>query len=162
MKTADLIDAHADELTLIHLPFRKFGTKTAFAGPAQTIKCFEDNTLIRAELEKPGDGRVLVIDAAGSTRVAVIGDILAGLAISNGWAGIVLNGAIRDSAEIDLMDTAIAALGTSPVKSAKQGAGQVGIPIALGGTKIAVGDWIYGDADGVLSSHKPLAMPSQQ
>ena len=156
MKTADLIDAHADELTLIHLPFRKFGQKAAFAGPAQTIKCFEDNTLIRAELEKPGDGGVLVIDAAGSTRIAVIGDILAGLAISNGWAGIVLNGAIRDSAEIDQMDIAIVALGTSPVKSAKHGFGEVGPSIAIGGAKVEPGVWIYADADGVLCSQAKL------
>lgn len=156
MKTADLIDNHAADLTLIHLPFRAFGQKPFFAAPAQTVKCHEDNTLIRAELEKQGEGRVLVIDAGGSTRVAVLGDILADLAIKNGWAGIVLNGAIRDSVEIGAMNTLVFALATSPVKSAKRGFGTVGEPLSVGGATIAPGHWIYADADGVLHSQKSL------
>ena len=156
MKTADLIDAHAADLTLVHLPFRVFGQKPFFAAAAQTVKCHEDNTLIRAELEKPGEGRVLVVDAGGSTRIAVLGDILAALAIENGWAGIVLNGAIRDSVEIASMDTLVFALATSPVKSAKRGFGTVGAPISIGGATITPGDWIYADADGVLHSQQSL------
>ncbi|KIC49997.1 ribonuclease E activity regulator RraA [Tateyamaria sp. ANG-S1] len=156
MKTADLIDAHADKLRLLHLPFRAFGQKAHFAGQAQTVKCFEDNTLIRAQLEQPGDGRVLVVDAAGSTRVAVMGDILADLAIVNNWAGVVLAGAIRDSVEINRMGTLVLALGTSPVKSAKDGLGKVGGTITMGGAAVAPGDWIYADADGVLVSDRKL------
>ena len=156
MKTADLIDDHAATLRLVHLPFRSFGTKTHIAGPAQTLKCFEDNTLLRAQLESAGDGRVLVVDAGGSTRIAVLGDMLADLAIRNGWAGIVLNGAIRDSAEIEGMDTLVFALGTSPVKSAKDGLGKVGGTVELGGARIAPGDWIYADTDGVLTSPDKL------
>lgn len=156
MKTADLIDEHASDLTLVHLPFRMFGARTHFAAQAQTVKCFEDNTVIRAQLEAPGDGRVLVIDAGGSTRIAVLGDMLADLAIQNGWVGVVLNGAIRDSAEINTMDTLIFALGTSPVKSAKDGLGKVGEAINIGGAIVSPETWVYADADGVLVSAKKL------
>lgn len=156
MKTADLIDHHAADLTLVHLPFRRFGRTAHFAAPIQTVKCFEDNTVVRAQLETPGEGRVLVVDGGGSTRIAILGDMLAELAIRNRWAGLVLNAAIRDSAEIDAMETLVFALAASPVKSAKEGWGKVGCEISFGGVKFAPGDWIYGDADGVLHSAKKL------
>lgn len=152
MKTADLIDDHADKLTLVHLPFQSFGRIGSFAAPIQTVKCYEDNSVVRAQLETPGNGRVLVADGGGSTRVALLGDILADLAIANGWAGLVLNAVIRDSAEIDEMETLVFALGTSPVKSAKDGWGKSGCTIAFGGVSFQPGGWIYGDADGVLYS----------
>ncbi|WP_299860692.1 ribonuclease E activity regulator RraA [uncultured Roseobacter sp.] len=156
MKTADLIDNHADELSLVHLPFRRFGLQTHFAGPAHTVKCFEDNTIVRAALETPGNGRVLVVDGGGSTRIALLGDMLAQLAIDHGWAGIVLNAAIRDSADIAQMNTLVFALATSPVKSAKEGWGKAGCPVQIGGVTISAGDWLYGDSDGVLHSAKKL------
>ncbi|WP_299295401.1 ribonuclease E activity regulator RraA [uncultured Tateyamaria sp.] len=156
MKTADLIDSHAADLSLVHLPFRQFGTVSDFAAPIQTIRCFEDNTVLRAQLETPGEGRVLVVDGGGSTRIAILGDILADLAIKNGWAGLVMNAAIRDSAEINAMNTLVFALATSPVKSAKLGWGEVGVEVSFGGVTFAPGDWVYGDADGVLHSTKKL------
>lgn len=111
---------------------------------------------MRAQLETPGEGRVLVVDGGGSTRIALLGDMLADLAIKNGWAGLVLNAAIRDSADIEQMDTLVFALATSPVKSAKEGWGKVGCKIGFGGVTFEPGDWIYGDADGVLHSKKKL------
>ncbi|MDV7143574.1 ribonuclease E activity regulator RraA [Tropicimonas sp. TH_r6] len=157
MKTADLIDSHASKLTLVHLPFRQFGSKPFFRGMVQTVKCFEDNTEVRAQLEQPGDGRILVVDGGGSTRIALLGDILADLAINSGWAGIVVNGAIRDSAEIDMMPTTVFALATSPVKSAKEGWGKTGGAISFGGVVFRPGGWVFGDADGVLYSDDELA-----
>ncbi len=156
MKTADLIDTNAADLTLVHLPFRRFGTVRDFAAPIQTIRCFEDNTVLRAQLETPGEGRVLVVDGGGSTRIAILGDILADLAIKNGWVGLVMNASIRDSAEISQMNTLVFALATSPVKSAKLGWGEVGGKVSFGGVTFAPGDWVYGDADGVLHSTKKL------
>lgn len=156
MKTADLIDEHAEALTLVHLPFRKFGAKPNFAGPIQTVKCFEDNSVVRAQLETAGNGRILVIDGGGSTRIALLGDMLAELAIKNGWAGLVINGAIRDSEDINKLGITVFALATSPVKSAKEGWGKAGHEIAFGGVKFKLGSWIYGDADGVLYSEKQL------
>ena len=156
MNTADLIDDHADALSLVHLPFRRFGRAGFCAGPVQTVSCFEDNALLRAELETAGHGRVLVVDGGGATRVALVGDMLAGLAIANGWAGLILNAAIRDSAEIDTMDTAVFALGTSPVKSSKHARGAVGGPVRFGGVTFHPGDWAYADADGVLHCTRQL------
>ncbi|WP_299506975.1 ribonuclease E activity regulator RraA [uncultured Roseobacter sp.] len=158
MKTADLIDKHAKALSLVHLPFRMFGKVTSMSGPVQTVKCFEDNTVVRAELEQPGEGRILVVDGGGSTRIALLGDMLADLAIKNGWKGIVLNAAIRDSAEIEEVDIMVCALATSPVKSAKEGWGKAAETIHIGGTAIAPGDWLYADADGVLTSHHELTI----
>ena len=156
MKTADLIDKHAKDLLFVHLPFRRFGRAPHFAAPIQTVKCFEDNSVVRAQLESSGDGRVLVVDGGGSTRIAILGDMLADLAIKNGWAGLVLNASIRDSAEIDEMDTLVFALATSPVKSAKADWGKAGCEINFGGVHFKPGDWVYGDADGVLHSPKML------
>ncbi|WP_298985654.1 ribonuclease E activity regulator RraA [uncultured Roseibium sp.] len=156
MKTADLIDTHADVLSLVHLPFRTFGRRAHFTGPIQTVKCFEDNMAVRKELETPGDGRVLVVDGGGSTRVALLGDMLADLALKNGWTGLVLNAAIRDSVEIDQMDILVFALATSPIKSAKDGWGKAGQDIHFGGVGMRPGNWIYADADGVLLSDRRL------
>jgi len=157
MKTADLIDNHANKLSLVHLPFSRFGARDHFAAPVQTVKCFEDNTIVRAQLETPGAGRVLVVDGGGSTRIALLGDMLAQLAIDNGWSGIVLNAAIRDCAEIEQMNTLVFALATSPVKSAKEDWGKSGCAIHVGGVLISPGDWLYGDADGVLHSSENLS-----
>ncbi|WP_147113189.1 ribonuclease E activity regulator RraA [Tateyamaria sp. syn59] len=156
MKTADLIDDHAERLSFVHLPFQRFGLKPHFAGQVQTVQCFEDNTLVRAQLETAGDDRILVVEGGGSTRIALLGDMLAQLAIDNGWAGIVLNAAIRDSAEIAQMQTLVFALATSPIKSAKDGWGKVGCPVHLGGVTIRPGDWLYADADGVLCAKDRL------
>ncbi len=154
MKTADLIDTHADQLSLVHLPFRQFGTKLFLAAQVQTVKCFEDNSVVRAQLETPGNGRVLVVDGGGSTRVALLGDIMADLAIQNGWAGLIINGAIRDSVEVSEMDILVCCLGTSPVKSAKLGWGKSDCAIGFGGVTFEPGGWVYADPDGVLYSDK--------
>jgi regulator of ribonuclease activity A len=156
MKTADLIDSHAKDLSLVHLPWRSFGKRQSFAAPIQTVKCFEDNSEVRAQLETPGRGRVLAIDGGGSTRIALLGDILVNLAMQNDWRGIVLNGALRDSAEIEDMDILVFALGTSPVKSAKEGWGKSGCEVSFGGVNFSPGDWLYADGDGVLHSSKKL------
>jgi len=158
MNTADLVDSFADEVRLCNLPFLKFGRRSAFAGPVQTVACFEDNVLLKAELEKPGDGRVLVVDGGGSTRVAVLGDQIAGHLIGNGWAGIVINGAIRDSVEIDGMDIGLRCLATTPIKSGKNGTGSAGTAVRFGDVTIKPGDWLYCDADGVLLSDRELTL----
>ncbi len=152
MKTADLIDDHAKELQLVHLPFRKFGRKQFIGGLIETVKCFEDNSTLRAILQTPGEGRILVIDGGASTRIAILGDIIAGLAIENNWQGLIINGAIRDSLEIDDMDIAVFALGTSPVKSAKENWGKSGCDISFGGVTFEPGCYVYADPDGVLYS----------
>ena len=156
MKTADLFDEFGAKVTFCDLPLRKFGRKPSFAAMIETVKCFEDNTAVRAELEKPGAGRVLVVDGGASTRVALVGDILAELSISNGWAGLIVNGSIRDSAEINKMEQTVFALGVTPCKSAKENWGKVGYEIRFGGVVFKPGGFVYGDADGVLYSDTKL------
>ena len=156
MKTADLIDDHADKLTLVHLPFRKFGQKAFCAGPIETLSCFEDNSLLKATVSTPGQGRVLIVDGGGSTRKAIVGDVVAELARSNGWAGLILNAAIRDSIDVDALDFVVFAMGTSPVKSTKTDRGTVGGTLDIGGTTISPNQWVYADADGVLISGEKL------
>lgn len=156
MKTADLFDAFGDKLTFCDLPLRRFGRRPFCAGEVQTVKCFEDNTAVRAELETPGLGRILVVDGGGSSRVALLGDILADLSIANGWAGVIVNGSIRDSAEIDRMDQIVFALGATPCKSAKENWGKVGGEIRFGGVVFRPGGYVYADADGVLYADTKL------
>lgn len=160
VKTADLVDVHDALVRFCHLPFRRFGARPGFSGVVQTVRTFEDNTLVRTCLETDGAGRVLVVDGAGSTRVALVGDQLAALARDHGWAGIVVNGAIRDAAELGAMDYAVLALGTSPKKSAKGGYGAVGAPVSFGGVTIAAGNVLYADDDGVLVADRELPRPA--
>ncbi|GLR88753.1 ribonuclease E activity regulator RraA [Bradyrhizobium iriomotense] len=157
MKTADLVDAHNDLVHFCQLPFRQFGRARTFWGPIATVKCFEDNALLKACLQEPGNGRVMVVDGGGSTRLALLGDQIALILKSNGWAGIVINGSIRDCAEIDGMDVGVFCLATSPKKSAKDGVGKCDIPVSFGGVEFKPGHYAYCDADGVLVSSAKLA-----
>jgi regulator of ribonuclease activity A len=160
--TTDLCDDHLDLLEdgrLLVLPplFRHFGKRIKFSGPATTLKVFEDNALVRATLEAPGNGSVLVIDGGGSLRRALVGGQLALLAQNNGWAGIVVDGCVRDSDEIQACDIGVRALATHPRKSAKLGAGERNIGVLIGSVPVKPGDWIYADADGVVVSQQKLA-----
>jgi regulator of ribonuclease activity A len=159
--TCDLCDANEDRIaagTLAVLPpiFQKFGAQLVFAGPATTLKVFEDNVLVRATLETPGNGHVLVVDGGGSLRCALVGGNLGVLAEKNGWAGIVVNGCIRDSEEINTCNIGVRALATHPQRSVRKGAGDRDLRVTIGGVAIRPGDWIYADADGVLVSTEKL------
>lgn len=150
--TADLWDAHHEQLNCVAPIFNSFGAKKAFSGKITTLKLFEDNTLVRKQLESDGKGNVLVIDGGASLRCALVGDQLAALAIQNNWRGIVINGCIRDSHLINTMNIGIRALNTSPVKSIKQNIGAVDIPVKFGGVTFSPHDYIYVDLDGILIS----------
>ncbi|MFE0756993.1 ribonuclease E activity regulator RraA [Inquilinus sp. NPDC058860] len=156
MKTADLVDAHDGQVRFCHLPFRMFGRRRSFWGPIATVKCFEDNALLKSMLQEPGDGRVMVVDGGASTRLALLGDQIAAILQSSGWSGIVINGAIRDSAEIDVMDVGVFCLGTSPKKSTKDGVGRRDVPVSFGEVEFRPGDHAYCDSDGVLVSAEKL------
>lgn len=156
MKTADLVDAHGDDVHFCNLPFLKLGERKSFAGPIATVKCFEDNALLKSELQKPGEGRVMVVDGGGSTRVALLGDQIAMILRDNGWAGIIINGSVRDSAEINDMNVGVFCLSVTPKKSVKDGAGKAGVPVQFGGVTFTPGAYVYVDADGVLTSSRDL------
>ncbi len=156
IKTADLCDEFADRLRIADPVFRRFGARAAFAGPISTLRVFEDNVLVRSALEEPGEGRVLVVDGAGSMRCALLGDLLAALASDNGWAGVVVNGCIRDSADIDGIDIGVRALATMPLKSRKLGRGERDVPVAFAGVQFEPGHYLYADEDGVLIADEAL------
>ena len=154
--TTDLCYAHPQAVRVAEPIFRDFGGRVAFAGPISTLKVFEDNALVRAALEEPGNGRVLVVDGAGSKRTALVGGNLAQLAVKNGWDGILVFGCIRDSAEIAAADVGVKALAAHPVKSAKKGAGERDVPVTFAGVTFAPGQWLYADGDGVITAEGPL------
>lgn len=150
MKTADLVDDHGDAVRFCELPFIKLGRKRPFQGPIATVKCFEDNALLKGELQKPGKGRVMIVDGGGSIRCALLGDQIAVILRDNGWAGIVINGSVRDSEEINEMDVAVFCLGVSPNKSSKDGAGKAGAVVHFGGVEFRPDAFVYADRDGLL------------
>ena len=150
--TADLVDRFGDELSSIPVQFRSFGRSRRFAGPAVTVKCFEDNALLKATLSSwdEASGAVLVVDGGGSLRCALVGDLIAGIAVERGWSGLVVSGCVRDSTALDELDIGIKALGTNPRKSAKTGAGTVGEPVEIGGVQIQTGQMVVSDEDGIV------------
>jgi regulator of ribonuclease activity A len=160
--TCDICDKHEDkfstgELAVLPPVFKSFGKQVKFAGPAATLKLFEDNVLVRSALETPGEGRVLVVDGGGSLRCALVGGNLGVLAEKNGWAGIVVHGCIRDSEEINACNIGVRALATHPQRSIRKGVGERDIRISIAGVAVNPGDWIYADADGVLVAREKLA-----
>lgn len=156
--TTDLCDAYSDILQIAEPVFADFGGITTFSGPIATVKTFEDNTLVRATLETPGEGRVLVVDGGGSVRCALLGDNLAQLGIDNGWAGVVVNGCIRDSEPIGDMKIGVKALATHPLKSVKNNYGQIDVPVHFTGVTFAPGHWLYADLDGLIVSPEELSL----
>ncbi len=155
-KTADLCDDHAESVQICEPIFSSFGGKARFAGRISTIKCFEDNSLVREAVGEPGEGRVLVVDAGGSKRCAMLGDLLAAKAVDNGWSGVVMYGLIRDSADIAQMDLGVKALGTYPLKSVKKGIGERDVQVKFGGVSFAPGNYLYADEDGIICSESSL------
>ncbi|MEB3980914.1 ribonuclease E activity regulator RraA [Mycobacterium sp. 663a-19] len=148
--TADLVDSIGPDVRSCDLQFRQFGGRAQFAGPINTVRCFEDNALLKSVLSQRSAGGVLVIDGAGSLHTALVGDVIAELARSNGWAGLIVNGAVRDAAALRDIDIGIKALGTNPRKSTKTGAGERGVEISLGGVIFVPGDTAYSDDDGIV------------
>ena len=140
--TADLVDAHGDRLRVCETQFRQFGGRRSFHGPVRTLETLEDNALIKQVLAGPGDGAVLVIDGGGSLRAALMGDLIASGAQKQGWAGVIIHGAVRDSIALAGLDLGIKALGTNPRKSAKNGTGRVDGLVHFGGADFAPGHWV--------------------
>jgi len=158
-KTADLCDHFAKVVQIAEEQFLDLGGRERFCGVIETIKAFEDNSLVREAVASPGDGKVLVIDGGGSMRRAMLGDQLAAKAVDNGWNGILINGCIRDSADIAEMDLGVKALGTHPLKTDKRGLGDRNVPVRFAGVDFIPGQYLYADEDGVIVSEKPLAVP---
>lgn len=155
--TCDLCDAHKagyaeGDAALRVLPpvFASYGGRARFCGPVLTVKCFEDNSPVKAALESPGEGRVLVVDGGGSLRRALIGGNIAASAAKNGWAGVVIDGAARDKAELAACDVGIRALALMPMPTDRKTPGQTGVPVLIQGVWVRTGDWLYADEDGIV------------
>lgn len=149
LKTSDLCDA-CDGARASALAWRGYGRRRAFAGTIRTIRCHEDIGLMRATVGQAGHGQVLVIDGGGSLARALFGDVMAEVAMRNGWAGLVIHGAIRDSVEIDAMDIGVKALGTVPRRGERTGAGETDVPVTFGGVTFTPGHRLVADDDGVI------------
>ncbi len=154
--TTDLCDANEGKVKVVAPIFQIYGGVKTFSGKISTVKVFEDNVLVRDALAKAGMGKVLVIDGGGSLRCALVGGLIAELAHKNHWAGIVVNGCIRDSEEISRIAIGVRALNTHPIKSIKKGAGDGEIPVTFGGVTFVPGHYLYADADGVILAETAL------
>ncbi|KAL6859162.1 hypothetical protein ACP4OV_018164 [Aristida adscensionis] len=164
--TTDICDANANlllsgELRALQPIFQIYGKRKAFAGPIVTLKVFEDNGLVHKTVVEKGNGRVLVIDGGGSMRCANIGGRLTNKAQSNGWAGIVVYGYIRDVDDINCCDIGVRALNSCPVRPGKKGTGEKHAPLTIAGAKIYDGEWLYADNDGIIVASKELTVTSQ-
>jgi regulator of ribonuclease activity A len=159
--TCDLCDAHrdADPGWLRVWPgsrWRSYGLATRFCGAVATVRCFEDNSLLKAAVESPGEARVLVVDGGESLRRALLGGKLAAAAEANGWAGLLIHGAVRDLAELRQIDVGILALGHVAMPTQRQGQGLRDVALLIDGQAVRPGDWLYADEDGVLVSGERL------
>lgn len=148
--TADLYDERGEELASCETQLRSFGGREQFDGVITTIRCANDNGLVKSMLATPGAGRVLVVDGGGSMASALMGDLIAGAAVANGWEGVVIHGPVRDSVALAALDLGIKALGTNPRKSAKDAVGDVDEPVGFGGVEFIPGRHLWADADGIL------------
>lgn len=156
--TPDLCDAYPEVLVLEPM-LNNYGARRAFGGEVVTVKCFEDNSVVKEQVAKPGKGKVLVVDGGGSRRAALLGDQLAEKAAANGWEGIVIYGSIRDLDEIGRTELGVQALGPHPRKTEKRGLGDLNVPVTFGGLRFEPGQYVYADNNGVILSQKPLELP---
>jgi regulator of ribonuclease activity A len=154
--TADLCDAFPRLVQPAEPLFREYGRVDRFAGPIETLKVFQDNALVRQALESDGRGRVLVVDGGGSLRSALVGGRLAALAHEKGWAGVLINGCVRDAAELSQVPIGIRALNTSPMPSEKEGVGERGGRVSFAGLAFSEGKYLYADKDGILLADRNL------
>jgi regulator of ribonuclease activity A len=154
--TPDLCDDYPELVRVLDPIFSNFGGRERFSGPLVTVKCFEDNSVVKELVGTPGEGRVLVVDAGGSMRRACLGDMLAEQASVNGWAGLIIYGCIRDVDEIMATDIGVQALGTHPMKTDKKGIGELGISVTFAGVTFSLGDYVYADNNGIIVSSQRL------
>ena len=148
--TADLVDEIGPDVRSCDLQLRQFGGRSEFAGRITTVRCFQDNALLKSVLSEPGDGGVLVVDGDGSVHTALVGDLIAELGRSNGWSGLIINGAVRDASTLRTLDLGIKAIGTNPRKSTKTGAGVRDEAVEFGGVVFTPGDIVHSDDDGIV------------
>lgn len=155
-KTVDLCDKYKGSIQVALPLFRSYGALESFCGEIETVKCYEDNTVVKEALARSGRGRVLVVDAGASLRCALVGDVVASIGVKSGWSGIVVNGCVRDVRALARLRIGIRALASVPLASDKHGLGVVGVPVSFAGVEFVPGHYLYCDADGLVVSEKRL------
>lgn len=155
----DLCDQYPDQVRVLEPMFTSFGGRDNFCGEIVTVKCFEDNSLVKEQVALPGKGKVLVVDGGGSLRRALLGDMLAEQAVANGWEGLLIYGCIRDVVAIGQLDLGVQALDTHPLKTDKRGIGDLNVPLRFAGVDFRPGEYLYADLNGILVSAQALQLP---
>ena len=156
-KTTDLCDNHPEKVRIAEpIGFKDYGGTKLFNGKIETVKCFEDNSVVRKALEQNGEGKVLIVDGGGSMRCALLGDMLGELGVKNKWNGIIVYGCIRDSAAMATLSLGVKALNVIPLKSNKRNEGQQNITVHFAGVDFTPGEFVYCDEDGIIVSKEEL------
>lgn len=157
--TPDLCDAYPD-VAVVEPMFANFGGRDSFGGQIVTVKCFEDNSVVKAQVEQPGKGKVMVVDGGGSLRRAMLGDMLAARAADNGWEGIIIYGCVRDVDVLADINLGVQALGSHPMKTEKRNIGDLNVEVTFGGITFRPGEYVYADNNGIIVATHELKMPS--
>jgi regulator of ribonuclease activity A len=158
--TPDVCDDFLDQLQVLEPLFTEFGGKEKFYGEIVTIKCFEDNSLVKQTLGSAGHGKVLVVDGGGSLRCALLGDLLGAMAVQNGWQGVLINGCVRDVEILKGMDFGVRALNCLPLKSNKRNEGQLNVALRFAGVNFEPGQYLYADENGIVVAREKLNLVS--
>lgn len=154
--TCDLCDDNPENVRVCEPMFANYGGRTAFGGQIVTAKCHEDNSRVKELLATPGEGRVLVVDGGGSMRCALLGDLIGESAVTQGWAGVIVYGCVRDVDALAELDLGVQALAAIPLKSVRKGVGEVDVPVTFGGVTFVPGEYVYADNNGVIVADKKL------
>lgn len=152
----DICDDYPEDISVLEPLFTNYGKQERFSGEIVTIKCFEDNSLVRDLVRMEGNGKVIVVDGGGSLRSALLGDLLAAKAVENGWSGLVINGCVRDVEILETMDLGIRALNCHPLKTEKRGEGQLNVRVSFAGVRFQPGSFLYADANGIVLAAREL------
>ena len=156
--TPDICDEHSHQLQVLEPLFTEFGGRDKFSGEVVTIKCFEDNSLVKQTLGTAGHGKVLVVDGGGSIRCALLGDLLGAMAVENGWQGVLVNGCVRDVEILKSMDLGVRALNIFPLKSEKRNEGQLNRTVSFAGVSFKPGQYLYADENGIVVANEKLKL----
>lgn len=158
LSVPDICDDFFDEIQVLEPLFRDYGGKHKFCGEVVTLKCFEDNSLVRDLVRSEGRGRIIVLDGGGSLRRAMLGDLLAAKAAENGWQGLLIYGCVRDVEILATIDLGVKAINCIPVKTDKRGEGQRDVPVSFAGVRIEPGQYLYADTNGVVVANRNLGI----
>lgn len=156
--TPDLCDAYPD-VAVVEPMFSNFGARDSFGGQIVTVKCFEDNSMVKKLVDTDGKGKVMVVDGGGSLRRALLGDMLAEKAAKNGWEGIIVYGCVRDVDVLAQTDLGVQALASHPMKTDKRDIGDIDVAVTFGGVTFRPGEYVYADNNGIIVSPTALKMP---